>query len=493
LTEQPSFWRPRAVLSALVVLCFVGLRIWFDVTVPPMGDEAYYWIWGQHLAWSYFDHPPLDAWLQAGIAAIFGWSPFSLRLLTWVSFAGTIAVLWAWARRLKPAEGTSYFVWRTLAVLLAMPVIALFTMPAFHDHLLVFFVIASIFCFWTFAADWSAFRSGAHWIYLAGLTLGLATLSKYNGALLGVGFVLAFAIRPRLWSSLRTPHPYLALLLAIALQAPVIFWNLTEGLASVHYHFDERPSHWGTISVQQLRDFAIWAAVGVGPVLLVSLVRLPWLMTRSPGERLLRVLAFCFFAGSTTIVGLVAAYVVVLLHWNIVAYVAIGLIGSWLLASEWLFWPHVLIGLYLATAAAWNYSVAPSSLPGFVDQGTAANFGWPEVGVAVLKAERDHPDAFLAATMYNYAAQLSFQLHRLDVTAINPQRSQYDFWWNAVAHAGQDAIIVADAVNQIDLSSPRFASVTKLADVPVVRQGKQVWTFGIYLGQGYDGKERAAP
>ena len=32
---------------------------------PLTFDEAYYWMWGQHLSWSYFDHPPLDGWLQA--------------------------------------------------------------------------------------------------------------------------------------------------------------------------------------------------------------------------------------------------------------------------------------------------------------------------------------------------------------------------------------------------------------------------------------------
>ena len=31
---------------------------------PPTADEAYYWLWGQHLDWSYYDHPPLAAWLE---------------------------------------------------------------------------------------------------------------------------------------------------------------------------------------------------------------------------------------------------------------------------------------------------------------------------------------------------------------------------------------------------------------------------------------------
>ena len=28
-------------------------------------DEAYYWVWSENLAWGYFDHPPMVAFLAA--------------------------------------------------------------------------------------------------------------------------------------------------------------------------------------------------------------------------------------------------------------------------------------------------------------------------------------------------------------------------------------------------------------------------------------------
>ena len=66
--------RWKIVLLQLVVLYLLGLKLWFGLAVTPMGDEAYYWMWGQHLSWSYFDHPPLHGWLQGLVAAVFGWS-----------------------------------------------------------------------------------------------------------------------------------------------------------------------------------------------------------------------------------------------------------------------------------------------------------------------------------------------------------------------------------------------------------------------------------
>src|ERR1700709_1140832 len=93
----------------VVFAYLVVLRLWFDLAVAPMGDEAYYWMWGQHLSWSYFDHPPLDGWLQGLVAAIFGWSNFRVRLLTWVTLGGTLYVLWLWSKPLAPDDRTGWF------------------------------------------------------------------------------------------------------------------------------------------------------------------------------------------------------------------------------------------------------------------------------------------------------------------------------------------------------------------------------------------------
>ena len=42
--------RWNIVLLQLVFVYILGLKLWFDIAVSPMGDEAYYWMWGQHLS-----------------------------------------------------------------------------------------------------------------------------------------------------------------------------------------------------------------------------------------------------------------------------------------------------------------------------------------------------------------------------------------------------------------------------------------------------------
>ena len=57
----PVGWRCAAAL----------LRGVMAALLPLSADEAYYWLWSQHLAAGYFDHPPMIAWLiRAGTLAV---------------------------------------------------------------------------------------------------------------------------------------------------------------------------------------------------------------------------------------------------------------------------------------------------------------------------------------------------------------------------------------------------------------------------------------
>ena len=62
MTSGPVVARPVRLAQAAVAV-LLALRLWLSVMAPPVGDEAYYWMWGQRLGWSYLDHPPLHAWL----------------------------------------------------------------------------------------------------------------------------------------------------------------------------------------------------------------------------------------------------------------------------------------------------------------------------------------------------------------------------------------------------------------------------------------------
>jgi 4-amino-4-deoxy-L-arabinose transferase-like glycosyltransferase len=478
--------RWKLVLLQIVFLYLIGLRIWFDLAVTPMGDEAYYWMWGQHLSWSYFDHPPLNGWLQGLVASIFGWSNFSVRLTTWPSLGGTLWVFWLWSARLAPHDRQGWF-WHTAVIYLTIPTVAIFGGVAFHDHLLLFFVTASLFAFHRFASEFEEGGAPWRWLYLSAALLGLAVLTKYNGIFLGIGYAFWVLIRPRLRPLLLTPHLWLAALLAVAIQAPVFYWNFYEGMASFRFHLSERPSaNWAHPKLPQVVVFLTTVPLALSPILAIMALRLPWLRPAAPAERRAISLASTIYFSSLLIWMILAAYVTVYLHWNIIAYAALVPVAYRLLGGRVLFGIHVLFGLFMITVGVLIYTTTPFRIGNFGDPGANANYGWHEVAERVEALQAEHPGAFLGATRYTYAAQLGFQLHNIDVAAFNPVHSQNDYWWDAAAHAGQDAIIVADRSFKIEAAEKSFASMEQLETVEAKDNfGKTVWRFDIWLGRDF--------
>jgi hypothetical protein len=136
-----------------------------------------------------------------------------------------------------------------------------------------------------------------------------------------------------------------------------------------------------------------------------------------------------------------------------------------------------------------NFSVMPLGvLLNGREGGSAVNFGWREVTMAVRAAAETHPADFVGATRYSTASQLGFQLHRTDVVAISIDHDQFDHWFDPERYRGKDAIILADDNDSpagIDYLRTHFQALTLLEEVPVVRFGRTVHNFQIYLGEGY--------
>ncbi|MEO8756388.1 MAG: hypothetical protein ABI398_01365 [Devosia sp.] len=274
------------------------------------------------------------------------------------------------------------------------------------------------------------------------------------------------------------------------MQAPVFYWNITEGMASFRFHLSDRPSaNWGTPRVNQVIAYLVTMVVLMSPVLFLSLFRLPWIRATSPTEGRALSLSATIYLASTLAWAIIAAYVYVYFHWNIVAYAGLAPIGYRLLGRR-VVWLHAAFGLFVITIGMLSYTITPTSLFGYRDLGAAASYGWPTLAARVKAQQQAHLGSFLATTRYNYSAQLGFQLHQIDVAAFNHTPSQNDYWWDKTAHAGRDAIIIADAANESRIAEAQvhFAAVEKLEDVPVTDNlGNVIWTFEIWLGRGYSG------
>lgn len=469
-------WR---VFRALAI-GFLTLKLALLVFARPFMDETYYWLWGQHLALSYFDHPPLVGWTQA-LASVLGWNIVSLRLFALLTLIGDLALLYGFARHIAGAAWRDPF-WASAALFAATPIFFAISNLALPDHLLVFFSLAALYCFTRFCAAWEAGVPRWHFLYLAALAVGFATLSKYSGALLAACFVLYIAFSPKLRGLFRTPHLYLVILVTLAMHTPVLIWNAQHEWASFAYILGgRRIGEGGAIEPDGLIGYLGGIVLMLSPFLLWPLGQ--FLLSRGDGNGLPR-LVFWF-----STLGFLAAslFTDILVHWNVIAYVAVlPYLAPWLRSRIVVVGHFVFAGL-IALAIAVNFTAMPLvATYTYTDQSTSLSYGWEEV-IPQIEAIRAANDiGFIATPWYATSSALAFAMRDPDITTLNSRRDAFDDWFDPAAHAGEDAILVADRKRPVgDEIKAMFASVELVERVDYRRYGYVVERYSIYIARAY--------
>ncbi len=250
---------PRAMLAAsLAVAVIVALQIIYAATADLRTDEAYYWTFSKETVLSYLDHPPMIAWVVRFGTAIFGDTSFGVRfgglLASWIALGFLADIVWRLTRDSRVV---------VLAVLMpfAAPEYGLFASRILPDVALIPFSLAMA---------WSLVRltqgNDGRWWLVAGVFGGLALLSKYT-AIFFAPAVLAFLMVPA-WRSrwLRSPYPWLAVVVALLVFSPVLIWNAQNGWASFKFQFIRAGADHG-ISARTVGDFLGLQLALVGPIL----------------------------------------------------------------------------------------------------------------------------------------------------------------------------------------------------------------------------------
>jgi 4-amino-4-deoxy-L-arabinose transferase-like glycosyltransferase len=451
------------------------------VASGPFMDEAYYWMWGQHPALSYYDHPPLNAWLQGAAGALFGWNRLALRVVVALALAGDIFVLRLFAKRLAPEHWRPHF-WLTLVLFLSTPIFFATTAVALPDHLLVLGVLTAFHFFASFFLAWRD-APGASWrdLYLGALFLGLAALAKYNAAFLGLGIALFILLSQSYRPLLRKPQLYIAALISALLQAPVLLWNMQEGWASFGFILGGRH---GGLSAS--------ASGGIGWLLGVVLFLSPFLLVPiagfllKPGSAAGGLARIVFLLSSLAIVG-VSLFTATLFHWNLVAYLVALPFLVFHFRWRWLYWAQIGYGVLFLGFTLVNYAVVPlTDVRAIRDEASAWVYGWGETAAAVEAARAAHGAGFVATPDYTTAALLGFAMADRDVTSLSPKTDQFDFWFDPAAHAGESAILLGDDWRPLGGAvASQFEEVTLLEEIAVSRFGKPLDTHRIYLGKGF--------
>jgi 4-amino-4-deoxy-L-arabinose transferase-like glycosyltransferase len=236
-TKPDSAARRHLVIAALVIAAMTALRIVYASALELRTDEAYYWTWSKEAALSFLDHPPGIAWLIRVGTAIFGDTRLGVR------FGGIVAMLVTQCLLADIVRRATHDA-RAVVFALLMPEAALYyglLMSKVAPDVAMIPVAVAMF--------WSLVRlteSGdGRWWLAAGLFAGLSLLSKFT-AIMFLPAVIAFALVPDWrWRWLRSPYPYLAALIAIAVFSPVLIWNAQHDWASFRFQGVRATANYG--------------------------------------------------------------------------------------------------------------------------------------------------------------------------------------------------------------------------------------------------------
>ena len=462
--------RLYAVRPAAQVVAFIGFLFVLKAIVAGMTEldsiEAYHWLYAQHPALGYYDHPGMIGWLIWLSTAVLGDTSLGARMATLVASSAAIWITFLAGRRLY-GESTG----RLAALLFGITYGTLrFGTTATPDAPLLLFWMATL---WALAHALSGGR--AAWWYAAGTFLGLAMLSKYTAVMLPAGLLVFLIFSPAHRGWLRRKEPYLAAGIALLVFSPTIVWNAQHQWLSFLYQGVGRIDDPEEFDVSRMRSFfnrqlalftpfvALWAA-GAGVWVLARWRRASW------PDRLLAsvgMLVLLTFTGVTFIRSVRG-------HWTLPAVATLHLLvaatalrsGAW---GRWLMGGTVAVSLAAAVGLTGYLVVAAP--PG--------RDAWRRVSDAVARMEPE----FVITQDYHFAGHIAFHLRPLpavNLTAVGVEGKSFQIWWKGEAHAGRDAVIVYPRRKYPELMDrvrSCFARVGEPVEITVMRMGGTKETF----------------
>lgn len=490
--------------AVTITVAATVLRIVLAAMLPLVADEAYYWEWSRHLAFGYFDHPPVIAWLIAFGTAAFGDVPLGVRFFPVLCGAVAAFALSDVAERLAGARAA-----RFAALLLAVTPFSIGFVLATPDAPLLAAVAMTLMLVVRAldpeATPWHSLRA---WIG-AGAAIGIAMASKFTAVFVPMGLLLACVIHPSLRAQLRRPGPYIAVVVASLVMLPVLQWNAQHEWIAFRFQLGHGLNAVANGSWWQRELELLGGQLGlVTPilfVLLVAAIRRDYDPNGEPRRfAVAQVALFClgFFIYSATRRRVEA-------NWPAIGWLpALALLAA---ATQELrsVWERRALWLAGGLTALVLAHVALPFLPIAARKDPAARLrGWDAL-VAVVSAAPTEGSAtdtaaadasvrprFLAAARYQEAALLAWHdPQHPDVTAINllGRRNQYDLWprFQDEARPGATLVLVVPDTSAnpalVDTLRPHFATATRGALRAVTYRGdtltlRRAWTFGDWRG-----------
>jgi 4-amino-4-deoxy-L-arabinose transferase-like glycosyltransferase len=201
-------------------------------------QEAYYWYYSLNPDLSYFDHPPMVAYSIWLATKMFGHSIFSIKFMAviWsvlINIFLYMTVINALSHMNSEYKRQIAFV--TIIFYNLTIFSHLYAVTMVPDSPLLFFWLLIIFFFQKYIES-----RKITYIYLTGIALGFALLSKYTAIAILPAIFLILVLDHDARKIFLSPHPYLAIFVSVIIASPIFIWNLNHDWISFKFQFNNR-------------------------------------------------------------------------------------------------------------------------------------------------------------------------------------------------------------------------------------------------------------
>ncbi len=486
--------RPLVFWGGALAVGMLVLRIVLINATYLLEDEAYYFIWSRHLSHGYVDHGPFLAYFLKLSSLLFGETSFGVRMLGVLSYVLLSLALYAFGKDLRDS-----FTGVMLAVAFNLtPFFAGASFVQTTDTPMLLFLFLAVWMYYR------GFFINRNYLYLGGIFLGLAALSKIGAVFVGFGIAGYVLLSSRRNEHLRKKEVWISLLLALLMYSPFIVWNIQNDFAFVRLATGSLLSRKGGI----VRFLEFWGAqaglftpliAGYGIYLSVkTLVRRP---QGNQGEAK-------FFLSMTSLVPLV--YIVqksfrnkLEANWGAFAFVGLLVLTVWHLSENWNrrkirtvtsinFGIAVLFMLVVAVQAIVPVFPVPSRADATrryyrssVFEGEFKEYYQQEL----RKDVRIFGPNYQIPSMINFYTEPQLEAVRLDLGEYHA--TSYEYWYEDSSFVGEDFYFVTNHP-PTDRVTDHFDQVVFIRNFDAMRGSDRVARYRLYYCVHYHGSGKVS-
>lgn len=430
--HSPSSWAAICIAIAALIHFDLGFTIEFSV------DEAHYALYAKHLALSYFDHPPLVGWIQWPLVALTS-SEGLIRLipeLLWIISCLLVYQITLEIHHFIQGRNSGYL---TSALPSAntcglMAVLAIIAAPMPHvlaigllpDTLLAPLSLGLMLMSLRWLLQ-DRFTIG-DWL-LTGFLLGLAGLSKYTAIFTALALLIVFvSTRRKPW--IGQIGFWLAILLALLLISPVLYWNWVNDWISFKYQIAHGSG--GEWLWRRLAAYLGIQILAFGPLLIVGSYLFIKDCMHATKLSLLSLLGFFFipFAIFTSLSGGGS-----LPHWTTPAwfclapFAGIGLAKAWSAQHRKIIRTLFIFQIILCLVG-FGFVLSGGIASGIVKANPIADlYGWKIAGQKAADLAKANKVAGIAVQNWTLGSRAAWYATPTPVFVLDQRRDQFDLWF----------------------------------------------------------------